>query len=54
MRAAVATMAILGYCYIADAGWGVSYLIRTIKACGDQSKWTVRGVFDAGKRLPFG
>jgi hypothetical protein len=27
----------LGYCYIADAEWGVSYLISTIKACGVQS-----------------
>jgi hypothetical protein len=32
--------AMLGYCYIADAEWGVSYLIRTIKACGVQSKST--------------
>ena len=30
----------LGYCYLADAEWGVSYLIRTIKACGVQSKST--------------
>jgi hypothetical protein len=29
-----------GYCYIADAEWGVSYLIRTPPACGDQSKST--------------
>jgi hypothetical protein len=29
-----------GYCSIADAEWGVLYLIRTIKACGDQSsRW---------------